>query len=103
MADDFSTAKLAAGVAGALVSLKYMQGTYIERAAMAVGGAAMSYYGTTPMVVWVGVHDAEGLIGFFIGLFGMSIVAKCYEIISLIDAKEAARDLWATIKRKLGA
>jgi hypothetical protein len=103
MADDFSVAKLAPAVVGAMVSLKYMQGTYIERLAMAVGGAALSYYGTTPVAVWSNAPGAEGLIGFAIGLFGMSIVAKCYEIISLIDAKQAAIDLWATLKRKWGA
>ncbi len=107
MLEDVSIAKLGAGIVGAGVSLKWMQGTPIERAGMAIGGAALSYYGTTPAAAWLNVKDAEGLIGFFIGLFGMAIVAKLYEIILQIDAKQAAVDLWegvkAWVKRKWGA
>lgn len=105
MADtaDFSLAKLIAGLAGSLVSLRFVQGTFSERIAMAVGGCALSYYGSTPAAVWIGVHDAEGLVGFLIGLFGMAIMAKLYEIIILADASQMGKDLWETVKRKWSA
>lgn len=104
---DFSIAKLLAGVAGSFVSLKFVQGSYIERVFMGIGGAALSYYATTPAANWVGVPDTEGLIGFMIGLFGMAIMAKVYEVVLLADAKQIASDLWqmfvAWLKRKWGA
>lgn len=101
--NDISFIKLAAGIAGAVVSLRFVQGTYLERLTMAVGGAALSYFGTTPLSDWLAAPKAEGVIGFFIGLFGMAIVAKAYEVIQMIDAKQAAADLWAAAKRKWGA
>lgn len=105
MADqaEISFLKLTAGVAGAVVSLRFVQGSYPERLTMAIGGAALSYFGTTPLADWLQAPKAEGVIGFFIGLFGMAIVAKMYEVIQLIDAKQIATDLWETVRRKWGA
>lgn len=103
MADDISMAKIAAGAAGAFVSLRFVQGSRIERLLMGVGGAALSYYATSPVAVWVRVQDAEGLIGFLIGVFGMSLVAKVYEVLTLLDAKQAAVDLLDWVKRKIQA
>ena len=100
---DFSIAKLLAGVAGSVVSLRFVQGTITERAFMGIGGAALSYYASTPAAQWVGVKDAEGLVGFLIGLFGMAIMAKVYEVIQSADATKIAMDGWETIKRKWGA
>ena len=100
---DISFFKLAAGIAGAVVSLRFVQGTYMERVTMAVGGAALSYFATTPLSEWLAAPKAEGVIGFFIGLFGMAIVSKVYEVIQLLDAKQIATDVWETLKRKWGA
>lgn len=95
--------KLVAGIAGAVVSLRFVQGTWVERLLMAVGGAALSYFATTPLAEWLAAPRAEGVIGFFIGLFGMAIVAKVYEVVQILDAKQIATDLWETLKRKWGA
>lgn len=103
MLEEISFAKLGAGAVGAAVSLKFIKGTLLERTSMAIGGAALSYYGTTPAATWANVPDVEGLIGFMIGLFGMAIVAKLYEVIMLLDAKQIAVDFWEWVKRKWGA
>ena len=100
---EFSIAKLLAGIAGSFVSLRFMHGTLIQRIILAVGGAALSYYATTPFAMWMGARDAEGLIGFFIGMFGMAIVSKIYEVIHAADATLIAGDIWEWIKRKWGA
>jgi hypothetical protein len=100
---DFSVAKLLAGLAGSVVSLRFVQGTVAERIFMGIGGASLSYYATTPAAQWVGVKDAEGLVGFLIGLFGMAIMAKIYEVILVTDAKQISADAWSALKRKLGA
>ena len=100
---DFSLVKLAAGVAGAVVSLRFVQGTFFERLTMAIGGAALSYFATSPLAEWLGAAKSEGVIGFFIGLFGMAIVSKIYEVIQMVDAKQVAADTWRMVKRKWGA
>lgn len=83
-------AKLGAGLLGSLVSLRFVQGTVVERAFMFVGGAAVSYYSTGPLADWIGGRGIEGLVGFFSGLLGMTIVAKVYEIIQMVDAKQVS-------------
>lgn len=101
MADDVVITKLAAGSFGAFVSMRFVQGTPLERMMMGIGGAAVSYFGTTPVAQWVQTNQsAEGLIGFLLGVFGMSIISKVYEVIALLDAKQAAQDLWDGIVRK---
>lgn len=95
---DLPTAKILAGVLGSVVSLRFVKGSLFERASMCIGGAALSYYGTTPVAVWAGTN-AEGLIGFLIGLFGMAIMAKGYEVIQAMQAG----DIVEAIKRKWGA
>lgn len=100
---DFSVTKALAGVLGSFVSMRFVPGTVLERMTMGAGGAALSYYAATPAAVWFGMQSAEGLVGFLIGLFGMSLVSKFYEVIAALDAKTMASDLWETVKRKLKA
>jgi hypothetical protein len=96
-------AKLGASLLGSLVSLKFVAGTAIERGLMFVGGASLSYYSTSPLAEWIGGKGLEGLIGFFTGLLGMTVVAKVYEVISVVDAKEVGSEIVAWAKRKWGA
>lgn len=95
--------KLGASLLGSFVSLRFVQGTVTERLMMFVGGAAVSFYSTGPIGTWIGGTGLEGLIGFFSGLLGMTVVAKLYEVIQAVDAKSVAADLWAWAKRKWGA
>jgi len=81
--------KIISGVVGALVSLRFVQGTWLEKSFMALGGSCLSYFATSPVAAWLDINNTEGLIGFIIGLFGMSIVAKGYELIQVVDAKQA--------------
>ena len=90
-AQDISLIKLLAGAAGAFASLRFIQGTKTEKGIMAVGGSSMSYFGTSPMAEYLHMVTAEGLIGFMIGLFGMAIVSKLYEVIQAVDAYAVAK------------
>lgn len=100
---DFNILKFIAGACGAFVSLRFLDGTCTQKVFMAVGGTALSYFGTTPLAAWMSAPTAEGVIGFFVGLFGMAIVAKIFEIITMLDAKQISVDVWAKIKRMWGA
>lgn len=92
---DVFTSKAVAGLFGAAISLRFVGGTFIERATMAAGGAALSYYASDWTTAWLGMKGAEGLVGFLIGLFGMAIIAKIYEVIHALDAPKIAADAWA--------
>lgn len=92
--------QFAAGASGALVSMRFMAGTWFEKLTMALGGSALSFFGTAPLASWLKMQNAEGLVGFLIGLFGMALVSKAYEVIWLIDASRIAKDLWAAVARK---
>ena len=73
---DAALTKLA-GVVGACISLKFINGTWPERVIMAIGGSAVSYYASPYAAQKAGLP--EGLSGFLIGVFGMAICAKLWE------------------------
>lgn len=100
---DSTVAKLIGGIAGSVVSMRFIVGTLLEKIVMAFGGSVLSYYATPPLSDWLGIEKAEGLIGFLIGLFGMALVSKGYEVIQLMDAKQIAADVWEWVKKKWSA
>jgi|SRR5882672_853306 len=97
---DFNIAKLGAGIAGALTSLRFVKGTWPEKTIMVLGGCGFSYYASELLASWLAVPKAEGLVGYLCGLFGMAIIAKIYEVIQMLDAKQIGTDIWAWISRK---
>lgn len=99
---DPSISKYLAGVVGAALSMKFIQGSLTERLFMALGGSALSYWATPPIAAWVGIPNAEGLAGFLIGLFGMAIIAKVYEAIRAADASKMLADAWGALTKRIG-
>ncbi len=85
-----------AGVAGSALSLFFVKGTWPERLCMALGGAVGSYYLTPTIALKVGLP--EGFCGFLVGLLGMAVVAKVYELIQ--QAPIAA--LWGKLVEVIG-
>ncbi len=67
----------AAGVAGALVSMRFLQGTWPQRLSTAFCGALLSYYVAPYVSMRIGIP--EGFCGFLIGLFGMAIASRMWE------------------------
>lgn len=101
---DPALAKLGASLVGSLVSLRFVVGTWPERCLMFIGGAALSYYSTETVARWIGGGpDTVGLVGFFLGLLGMTIMSKVYEAIQALDGNQIAADFRAWAARKWGA
>jgi hypothetical protein len=73
---DAWAAKLA-GVAGAIVSVRFLQGTWPERLFTALAGAVLSYFATPFLSERIGLP--EGLTGFLLGLFGMAVMSRAWE------------------------
>lgn len=92
----------APGLLGALIALRWTEGTTVAKLLLVIGGATLSYYGTHPVAGWLNVTNADGLVGWALGLFGMNVASKVHEAISAI----AAGDLWAALvewaRTKLG-
>lgn len=92
---DLLAAKLS-GVAGALLSLNFIKGTWPERFAMGFGGAIISLYATPYVSSKTGLPD--GLTGFLVGMFGMAITAKVWEAIQITPIGE----LWKNLGKRIG-
>lgn len=101
---DPTLTKVIPAALGAMVSLRFVQGTLAERALMAAGGVSLAYYATpvSSEFLRLGTSEGVGLVGFVIGLFGMVLVAKVYEAVQGIDAKAVATDLVDALKKRLG-
>lgn len=96
---DALAAKLA-GVAGAIVSMKFLQGTLLQRVFTAFAGALMSYYTTPHISERIGMP--EGLTGFLIGLFGMAIASRGWEWVQTTPVAALWQILLDWLTRKSG-
>lgn len=83
--------KISASVIGAAVSLKFMQGTRVERGLMFLGAVGSSYFGSSWVAAQFHMQDSEGLVGLLVGLYSMPLVAKVYESINLLDTNAIAK------------
>lgn len=71
------------GFVGALVALRWIVGSPLQRMIAVVGGSAASYYGSPVFARWAEID--HGLSGFLIGLFGMALAAKLFDALALLD------------------
>lgn len=69
--------KLAPGLIGSLGALLWIKGTWPRRIAMVALGSAASFY-AGPLVA-TKLSMGEGLAGFLVGLFGMSVVDSIFK------------------------
>lgn len=65
------------GVAGAIVSMRFLTGTWPERLFTALCGAITSFFITPYLAEKIGLP--AGLTGFLVGLFGMAIASRMWE------------------------
>jgi hypothetical protein len=69
------------GVLGAMVSIRYLQGSWKARISTATSGAFVAYYATPYLSTVLGAP--EGLMGFLVGMFGMAIVSRTWEALQM--------------------
>lgn len=91
--EEAAITKMLVGFAGAVVSLRFVQGSLFEKVLMVLGGSFFSFYGAPWVANKLGMHEAEGLVGFLMGLFGMALITKGYEVVQLINASEVVEEL----------
>ncbi|MBC9904836.1 hypothetical protein DXK93_11335 [Achromobacter sp. K91] len=78
---DALAAKLA-GVLGAAVSMRYLQGSWPARLSMAASGSLVAYYAAPYLSLLLEIP--EGLAGFLTGMFGMAIVSRGWEVVQTV-------------------
>ena len=71
-----------AGVLGAAVSMRYLQGSWMARISMAASGSLGAYYAAPYLSGVLGIP--EGLMGFLVGMFGMAIVSRAWEAVQAV-------------------
>lgn len=98
---DVAAVKIISGLVGSVVSLKFVPGTKLEKATMVLGGLACAFYGADLIAEYLGISvKGVGLIGFLVGMFGMTILHKIFEGFAALDAKSMAADVWDWFARK---
>lgn len=75
---DFLAAKFA-GVLGAFVSMRYLDGSWHARLGLAASGALVAYYTSPYLSLLLGIP--ESLAGFLTGVFGMAIVTRGWDAV----------------------
>lgn len=75
--------KVAPGAIGAFFSLLWIKEAWPRKVVMFLAGAALSRFGNANVSAWSGLD--VGFTGFLLGLFGMSIVAKMFEVWQKFD------------------
>lgn len=77
--DAHALAAKLAGVAGSLASMRFLSGTWPSKLSMAASGSVLAYFGSPFLSEKVGLP--EGLAGFLLGMFGMAIASRAWEVI----------------------
>lgn len=85
------------GVIGSVGALLWIKGTWPRRIAMVGLGSAASYYGAPHLAGMFGM--GEGLAGFLVGLFGMSVVDSIFKTWQDLGLTPIMREF---IRTKLG-
>lgn len=96
---DILAGKLA-GLAGAVVSMRFLQGSWPSRISMAIGGALFSYYAAPFLAKFTGLP--EGLAGFLLGLFGMAVASRIWEGIEVLPIQAVWQIVLNWLKRLAG-
>lgn len=82
------------GVIGAVVSMRFLNGSLKEKLSSALAGAVTSYYSAAWVAIRLGMP--ESLAGFLIGLFGMAVCSRIWvwvqstslaDVISMVGRK----------------
>lgn len=91
------------GIAGSLLALMFLRRPKLMLVGMFLGGCLLSYIGTSWLAEYLEVGaKGEGLVGFLIGLFGMTTVAKVYDLFESIQTPEVWATLREWVRKRLG-
>lgn len=71
------------GAGGSLIALLWLKESPARGLAMWAAGSFVAYYASSPLAAYI--HLNEGVSGLFIGLFGMALVNKAFEVLQSLQ------------------
>lgn len=86
--------------AGSLTALLFFRGEGWRRAIATVIAAMFLAKILGPSVAEL-MRSSQAVAGYVVGLFGMAIVAKVFDMIVSFDATSAMQDLWGAVMKRL--
>lgn len=91
------------GVAGSVLALFFLRRPPLMLAGMFLGGCMLSFFATPWLAAWMEVGiKGEGLIGFLVGMFGMTTVAKTYDLIEVMEVGQIWKAIIDFVRKRLG-
>lgn len=93
---------LVPGALGSALAAVFIKDHWGLKIIKAIGGCAVAFYGTHPVATYFSWNDYQGLVGLLVGLFAMSIIAKLWEIVDGIQAREVFGTLRDWVRSKAG-
>ena len=109
MFENFSTEvrQVLPGIGGSILALFFIRRPALVLAAIFFGGCVLSVYAPAVAMHYLELDDKtrvqfSGFIGFVIGLFGMALVAKIYDLIEAINVVDLWRALVDGIRKRIG-
>ncbi len=88
-----------AGIAGAVISMAFIEGSFKYKSALCLGGFAASHY-LTPYAVKYFQLEESGGAAFVIGIFAMSLTAAVIRVLKDVDFNSLMSQLTSWFGRK---
>jgi len=88
-----------AGIAGAVISMAFIEGSVKYKAALCMGGFAASHY-LTPFAVKYFQLEESGGAAFVIGIFAMSLTAAVIRVLKGVDFNSLFTQIGSWFGRK---
>jgi len=86
------------GLAGAIVSLRFLRGSWPERLFTVLSGFLVSYFISPWLAAKISLP--EGLTGFLVGVFGMAVMSRAWEWVQTTPVAAIWQILLDGLKRK---
>lgn len=90
------------GIAGSALALFFMRRPPFILAGIFLGGCLVSLYATNWVAKFFEMDNADGFVGFVIGVFGMALIGKIHDTIEAVSPSEVWGDIRDAIRTKLG-
>ena len=90
----------APGILGSLTAVLFLRENWRRSCVLFLAGVACAYFVGPSVSRMIG--DNAAVAGYVTGLFGMSVVAKVFEVILSLNARRGAESILKAIVRRIG-
>lgn len=91
------------GIAGSILAVLFLRRPPWMLLGMFIGGCVLSYIATPWLAAYLEAGaKGEGLVGFLLGMFGMTSVAKLYDFLEVVDVRQVWDAVIDFLRKRLG-